>query len=218
MAGFEDGKIDCNYTAYGTICGPTSDPGQLQVVAPGTSTHVLTSNGAAALPSYQASGGGGAGTWTAITDGSLSGSAVSITSGLGTAYEDYMVIIKDMSSDTGSETYTVLWSIDAGSSYTVTNEVSGIYNNITVKREQGAGIPFGDENIDSGDVQGLMVYFTGNKTNNYKYVWTASTGSVSDNEQGLWMGLIETTSDIDALRFTTTAGDFDAGTYEIFGK
>jgi len=41
-------------TAYGTLCAGTTATNPVQTVAPGAATQVLTSNGAAALPTYQA--------------------------------------------------------------------------------------------------------------------------------------------------------------------
>lgn len=49
-----------SFTAYAVICGGTTSTGALQSVASvGTSGQVLTSNGAGALPTFQAAGGGG---------------------------------------------------------------------------------------------------------------------------------------------------------------
>lgn len=46
-------------TAYGVVCAGTTATGAFQVLnSLGTSGYVLTSNGASALPSWQASGGG----------------------------------------------------------------------------------------------------------------------------------------------------------------
>ena len=48
-------------TAYAVLCGGTTSTAALQPVASvGTSGYVLTSNGAGALPTFQAAGGGGA--------------------------------------------------------------------------------------------------------------------------------------------------------------
>jgi hypothetical protein len=62
-------------TAYAPVCAGTTATGNLQVASTGLATagFVLTSNGAAALPSFQASGGGSAFTWS---DKSTSFSAV----------------------------------------------------------------------------------------------------------------------------------------------
>ncbi len=62
-------------TAYAVLCGGTTSTGAFQSIASvGTATHVLTSNGAGALPTFQAAAGGGkaadyqsftgSGTWT----------------------------------------------------------------------------------------------------------------------------------------------------------
>ncbi len=45
-------------TAYATVIAGTTATGALQVTAPGTAGYVLTSNGAAAVPTYQPSSGG----------------------------------------------------------------------------------------------------------------------------------------------------------------
>ena len=52
-------------TAYAVLCGGTTSTGAVQPIASvGTAGHVLTSNGAGALPTFQAAGGGGSGTKT----------------------------------------------------------------------------------------------------------------------------------------------------------
>lgn len=54
-----------SFTAYAVICGGTTSTGALQQVSGlGTSGQVLTSNGASALPSWQAAGSGSASTFT----------------------------------------------------------------------------------------------------------------------------------------------------------
>lgn len=50
----EGGTAKTSFTAYAVICGGTTTTGALQSIASvGTSGHVLTSNGAAALPTMQ---------------------------------------------------------------------------------------------------------------------------------------------------------------------
>lgn len=55
-------------TAYAVVCGGTTSTSAFQPVSGvGTSGQVLTSNGAAALPTWQAGGGGGGGmTWNNV--------------------------------------------------------------------------------------------------------------------------------------------------------
>ncbi len=73
------GTGDTSFTAYSVLCGGTTSTGVLQNVSGvGTSGQVLTSNGAAALPTWQAAGGGGITTIDGDT-GSATGSTVTFT-------------------------------------------------------------------------------------------------------------------------------------------
>ncbi len=64
-------------TAYGTIVAGTSSTGAFQVASPGTAGHVLTSNGASAVPSYQSIPSAGPQLQTA--QATTSGTAVTFT-------------------------------------------------------------------------------------------------------------------------------------------
>lgn len=70
-------------TAYAPICGGTTATGAFQAASTGLSTagYVLTSNGASALPSFQAPGGSGSITLTGDSGGGLTGSSFTITGG-----------------------------------------------------------------------------------------------------------------------------------------
>lgn len=63
----EGGTQNSTVAAYSVVCGGTTNTGALQVVSGvGSSTQVLTSNGAGMLPTWQNAGGGGGATtpWT----------------------------------------------------------------------------------------------------------------------------------------------------------
>jgi len=67
------GTGNTTFTAYSVICAGTTSTGAFQNVSGlGSSGQVLTSNGASALPSWQAAGGGGGMTWTEVTGTSQS--------------------------------------------------------------------------------------------------------------------------------------------------
>jgi len=58
----QGGTNDSSLTSYSILCGGTTSTAALQNVSSvGTSGQVLTSNGASALPTWEAAGGGGAG-------------------------------------------------------------------------------------------------------------------------------------------------------------
>lgn len=62
------GSGRATHTAYAVICGGTTTTAAQQSIASvGTSGQVLTSNGAAALPTFQAAAGGGGITWNEVT-------------------------------------------------------------------------------------------------------------------------------------------------------
>lgn len=67
--------------------------GDPAVVAVGTSTHVLTSNGAGAAPTFQAAGGGGA--WNLIGTAVASNSASLTITGLSSTYDTYVMAVSD---------------------------------------------------------------------------------------------------------------------------
>jgi hypothetical protein len=61
----DGGQGNASLTAFAVLCGGTTSTAAVQAVASvGTTGQVLTSNGAGALPTFQAGGGGGGGlTW-----------------------------------------------------------------------------------------------------------------------------------------------------------
>lgn len=68
MVGFINGKISADYTAYSTMTGGTTNPGQLHAVSPGTDLQVLTSTGSSSPPTFQTlAGSGGMSGWTTFT-------------------------------------------------------------------------------------------------------------------------------------------------------
>ena len=64
------GTAKTSFTAYAVICGGTTSTGALQSIASvGSAGQVLTSNGAGALPTFQAAGGGSMAIGSAVTSG-----------------------------------------------------------------------------------------------------------------------------------------------------
>jgi len=68
--------------------------GDPATVAVGTATHILTSNGAGAAPTFQAAAGGGA--WTLISSTVASDDADITITGLTSTYESYACIVSEM--------------------------------------------------------------------------------------------------------------------------
>ena len=74
------GTGNSSNTAYAVLCGGTTTTGAIQSIASvGTSGQVLTSNGAGALPTFQAASSGGISTLNG-NSGSATGSTVTVSS------------------------------------------------------------------------------------------------------------------------------------------
>ncbi len=85
------GTGNTSATAYAVLCGGTTSTGAYQSIASvGTTGQVLTSNGASALPTFQAAGGGsGGGSTSLILYDDFTSIWKSSTSGLSGAYPYY---------------------------------------------------------------------------------------------------------------------------------
>ena len=203
-------------TAYAVQCGGTTTTGATQSIAGvGTSGQVLTSNGAGALPTFQAAASGGA-DWTAISNSSASGSTVSFTSGLGTAYDEYLIVFEGLSiSGTDSVTFAV--SVDAGSSYTAVNFYGGASGDMD---DISGSNPFNLVEVatSAGDTYDGFLIFGANKTDTPKY-YIAGFSDNTGNDAGNGGGVIDTTADIDAIQFGTSGSNtFDAGNIYVLGR
>lgn len=115
-------------TAYGVVCAGTTATGALQVLsALGASGTVLTSNGASALPSFQAAAGGGI-TTLAGDSGTATGSTVTLNA----------------NSNSGS---SVTFS---ATSATVSLKVTDSHSNVIIGASAGNGSVSGSHNIGVG--------------------------------------------------------------------
>jgi hypothetical protein len=75
--------------------------GNPAAVATGTATHVLTSNGAGAAPTFQAAAGGGGTGWTLIDEGTASSVSTVVEDGIFTsAYDEYQLVLIGAKTDT----------------------------------------------------------------------------------------------------------------------
>jgi hypothetical protein len=121
------GTGDTSFTAYAVICGGTSSTAALQSIAGvGSSGQVLTSNGAGALPTFQAAASTGAvvllHTLTASSSASLSFTSTYITS----TYNVYKVIFNQVLPATGGGVQWLMdWSTDNGSTFLGSNYATG---------------------------------------------------------------------------------------------
>src|SRR3990167_8133940 len=105
------------FTAYSVICAGTTATGAFQNVSGvGSSTQVLTSNGAGTLPTWQTPASG-AGNWIKISSATASASATINFTGLTNTYSTYVVTISNLAPATDATTLWMRTSTDGGASY-----------------------------------------------------------------------------------------------------
>lgn len=111
-------------TAYSVICAGTTATGAFQSLASvGGAGNVLTSNGAGALPSFQAVSG--TGTVTSVT-----GNGVVIT-GSGTVPPPYGLVNHSLAVSASGSALTIALKDNAGSDPSATSPVNGYFRNVT---------------------------------------------------------------------------------------
>jgi hypothetical protein len=210
-------------TAYGVLTAGTTATGNVQTLAAlGASGTVLTSNGASALPSFQAVAAGASGlTWIATVTASAQ-ATVDFNNNLTSTYDNYIVVFENVVSAAGSGKLQILAGTGAGPTYQ-TSAYAGVY----VGYLSGAisGVTSGTAAVDMTPAQVLSTTTSGaagfitihnvNNASNFK-AFTAHTfvtslfGCVS---VGTWGGATVLSS----LRFKFASGNLTSGTFKLYG-
>lgn len=202
-------------TAYAVICGGTTGTGAHQSIAGvGTSGEVLTSNGAGVLPTFQAVTGGGI---TTVASGNLSGNAVNIT-GIPDTYAYLVLQVTGGSFDTGSRQVLVQVSTDNGSSYDTTagNYLGDYWTGSAMANGSLASLV---ESSSIGLAAGTFTFAVSifnHHTGPHKLAEFRYLDSGNTLRGRSWY--VGSTNNIDALRIINSGtGNFDAGTYALYG-
>ena len=215
-------------TAYSVLCGGTTTTGALQSVASvGTTGQVLTSNGAGALPTFQAASGGTNNLVLIQSQTASTSSSISFTSGITSTYTTYLLVYSGIYTSDNSDSLGVQFSTNGGSSYLSSGYQGGFtyasYNgntfiNVNSTAQCYLGGPTG--NTSSKFLSGSV----------YLYNLTTATppsmmgqficqGIAGNSVVGNAFGYNTTTSGVNALKiFTTTSSQtITAGKFTLFG-
>lgn len=118
------GTGDTSFTPYAVICGGTTSTNPLQSVASvGTVGQVLTSNGAGALPTFQAAGGGSGSGLAFIQKQTVSSvTSVVFNTGITTSFNNYLLVSDSVSATQTGSTYQMILQVstDGGATYKTT--------------------------------------------------------------------------------------------------
>jgi hypothetical protein len=198
-------------TAYAVICGGTTSTAAHQSIASvGTAGQVLTSNGAGALPTFQA--GGGVAT---IASGSLSSSSVTISS-IPATYTVLVLQVSGWSASSNSRLRVRVGTTSADA--TAGNYVGNVITGTTVTNfTTNALASMTDSNLQFAAETGTAtVVIEGYWAGPHKRFNARSI--VPSGESQTFGTYIGATTAIDVIEISTTAGNFDAGTYALYGR
>jgi hypothetical protein len=219
----QGGTGDSSVTAYAVLCGGTTSTGAVQSVSGvGTSGQVLTSNGASALPTWQAASSS-AGAWNLLNTATASASAnIAFSSTYITStYTTYVVIIRGINNATGTATFNMDWSTNNGTSYLSSGYNSGVlYNNYSSATQTNANStttnPLTQSITDTNVPLNGIVWLSFPASNVALFngqIFTQDTTSVYIQSFGSNSG----TTTINNIRFSYSTGNITSGTISLYG-
>ena len=185
---------------------------------------------------------GGGGAWTFIKKITASASSdVSFVDGtssvvLDGTYKLYVIYCNNIHLATDNQNLQVNFSVDTGSNYNVTKTTTAfdayvletgsgaVGYNAGSDLAQGTGAQLLTYEINLGadadqSCSGIMyLYDPANTTFTKKFSWISSQSSYADYMvNNIVSGICNTTSAVDAVQFTSTSGNIDAGDFVLLG-
>lgn len=219
----QGGTGDSSVTAYAVLCGGTTTTGVVQSVSGvGSSGQILTSNGASALPTWQAAGAATGSiilitTLTASSSGSLAFTSSNITS----TYTSYIIILRGINNASGTTVLNMDWSTNNGSGYLGSGYRSGTitnsYNSTTLANTNSLTTNPLTASITNTNVPingTLYLDFPASAAASYTgQIFVADTTAVNVNCFGTNSG----TTTINNVKFSYSSGNITSGTISLYG-
>lgn len=217
------GTGNTTFTAYSVIAAGTTATGAFQNVSGvGTSGQVLTSNGAAALPTWQDAAGGGSG-WVHLATGTAStSSSLDFTSSIDSTYALYALVFYKMAPTNNADTFALRTSTNGGVSYD-----NGATDYQWWFERNGVSQSTGDTEIqivtsvgnDTEEyVTGILYFYRPDQASYFNCTWQVmqinTAGSPLIASGG---GRRVTAADVDALQVLYLASTIASGTTYLFG-
>jgi hypothetical protein len=199
-------------TAYGTLCAGTTATNPVQTVSPGSAGQVLTSNGNAALPSYQANAGASAGLILIATATAANSATIDFSNNLSATYDNYMVVIEDTQPATSGGILWMRIGTGAGPTYQTASYSGSGANSLVMSSAS--------YNAFAEYVGGGVVFVYSANTAHYKmlqsfYSYFNTAPAITYTEaQGVWIG---GTNALTSLRFMYHSGNILTGTFKLYG-
>jgi len=207
-------------TAYAVICGGTTTTGAVQSIAGlGSSGQVLTSNGAGALPTFQAATGGG---WTLLNTLTASSSAtLSDTTSITSTYDAYAFVIENLLPATNTVTPYIRVTTDGGSTWAAGTAYTLMHAATASAIETTDVATLGVATVANtgGGICGVCYMTNPNSTTKARgFIGHANAYDSSSATTQFWSGVYATTgSAINGVRFMFSSGNIASGKVRIYG-
>lgn len=216
-------------TAYAVVCGGTTSTGNLQSIASvGTSGQVLTSNGASALPTFQALPATSS-AWVLISTGTASSSAAIDFTDLSTTYSAYKIIYNNLYPGTTNTQFTILFSTTNGSSFITSNyqytgmaQGTGSYaaaantNSSSILLSNSVAFYTNTNTVGAGEIT-LFNPAGSQATKLLTHLGSSYAGSPLNPVVYSTMGMYVTASAVNAVRLQMQGGNIGTGTFKLYG-
>lgn len=218
------GTGNSSLTAYALIAGGTTTTDVLQQVSgTGTSGQLLTSNGAAVLPTWQADGNTGTTngfvflkTVTASNSASLSFNSTDLSS----TYKVFLIVLNNLAPTSLTVTLQAYWSTNNGSSYLSSGYSAGVnylaYNSATITNVNSTTfIPLGSST--SLYYSGVLHFYGANGALSSGPAISGITASSYTAVYGNVIATISGNPNINNIKFQFSAGNISSGSISLYG-
>ena len=229
VAAVAGGTGRSSHTAYAVICGGTTTTAAQQSIASvGTSGQILTSNGAAALPTFQAPAAGGS--WTLLTSTAISTDAFIAFNAtyITDTYDIYALGFQGIDPENDGVNLQFQVSNDNASTW----EATGYQGSAMVTIYGAASV--GERNVTTGCLLTDTINTWGNANEELSgmvYIYNPTTSGLKTGLSGNILyktgagttaycvpgGNYNTAEDDDAIRIIASAGDLISGTVSLWG-
>ena len=199
------------------------------------SINVCNNNSLSAITSIPDSISGGALNLIS-TQTASSSSTISFTSGLDSTYKEYIFKFIDIHPETNTTKLQINASADSGSNYNVTKTTTyfqayhtesdsatalSYYANRDLAQSTSAQQLKDIGNTSDDSAAGILHLFNPSSTTFVKHFFSTFVGPTGESTQNLHNsfvgGYFNTTSAIDAIQFSMSSGNIDAGTIKLYG-
>lgn len=231
------GTGDSSLTAYAVLCGGTTSTGAVQSIASvGTTGQVLTSNGAGALPTFQAAGGGSS-VWTKISTTTVSSAQANVTfTSLSNTYSYYVLQFWNVAPVNNSVAFNLTYSLNnftstqanayyVSASTNTSNSPTSVTN--VVQSNSGATLTPLVQNASGYPVSNTIPSLTGVLTIQSpnqsalpaSFIWQVGSPAGNSSYMTYSSGWMSTQSDfnVNAIRLLFGSGNISTGTFILYG-